>query len=200
MLIPPLVSHKVAKSSPNTNKISITFNLAENKQIDCFAGCVTDRIIGNIELIENEWDLKKESSTVLIEGYIAEIIVKILRLSRTNEKEQARETDDNHIIILAKQYINDNIENSPTVNEVATYCYLSTKQLTRLFYKHLGLSPGAYIKQERTKVIEQLLADNTLSLKQISEKMNFANEYYFNSYFKKFAGMPPGEYRKMIGK
>lgn len=47
--------------------------------------------------------------------------------------------------------------------------------------------------------IESLLADASLSLKQVSMMMNFDNEYYFNAFFKKYSGMPPGEYRKMHG-
>jgi AraC-like DNA-binding protein len=38
----------------------------------------------------------------------------------------------------------------------------------------------------------------TSSIKDISEIMHFNNEYYFNAFFKKYSGMPPGEYRKMF--
>ena len=52
---------------------------------------------------------------------------------------------------------------------------------------------------ERLDYVEavKMLADRSLSLKRISDIMNFNNEYYFNAFFKKWAGMPPGEYRKM---
>jgi AraC-like DNA-binding protein len=101
---------------------------------------------------------------------------------------------------LAKQYIEDNISHAPDVREVADYCGISTKQLTRLFKKFEDTSPGEYIIGKRVKHIEKLLADPSLSLKQISIIMNFENEYYFNTFFKKHSGMPPGEYRKMLGK
>lgn len=88
---------------------------------------------------------------------------------------------------------------SPGVVDVATYCYLSTKQLTRIFQKYEGVTPGEYIIKRRIVKIESLLADASLSLKQVSMMMNFDNEYYFNAFFKKYSGMPPGEYRKMHG-
>ena len=59
---------------------------------------------------------------------------------------------------------------------------------------------GPIIMAEAKRLLEKLLADESFSLKQISEIMNFNNAYYFNAFFKKHSGMPPGEYRKMNGK
>ena len=89
---------------------------------------------------------------------------------------------------------------APNVTDVSKYCYLSAKQLTRIFQRFEGISPGEYVINKRIKRIEKLLADQNLTLKQIGSMMNFANEYYFNTFFKKYSGMPPGEYRKMLGK
>ena len=89
---------------------------------------------------------------------------------------------------------------APSGEEVSEYCYLSTKQLTRIFQRYEDISPGEYIMKMRISTIEKLLADDSLSLKQISEITNFKNEYYFNAFFKKHSGMPPGEYRKMLAK
>ena len=107
---------------------------------------------------------------------------------------------ENTVLTIAKQYIADNIERPFLVSDLAGYCYLSTKQLTRIFNEYEGITPGEYIKRERGIAVEKMLAESSFSLKQISEKMNFSNEYYFNEFFKKYSGMPPGEYRKMIGK
>ena len=136
---------------------------------------------------------------MLIENSILEILVSLFRQSGIKENESHIVLDENATISLAKQYIEDNIETALCVADVASYCYLSTKQLTRLFNKFEGISPGDYIIKNRVKRIEKLLANHSLSLKQISLIMNFENEYYFNAFFKRHSGMPPGEYRKMLG-
>lgn len=100
-------------------------------------------------------------------------------------------------IYMAKQYIADNIDLSPNVDDVASYCYLSSKQLTRLFHKYENTTPAAYIRKLKTARIESLLASD-MSLKSISEKLNFSDEFHFNSFFKTNSGMSPGEFRKMI--
>ena len=108
----------------------------------------------------------------------------------------AAPADTDARVMMAKDYISDNIELDINVEDVASYCYMGTRQLARLFGDFEGVSPGAYIRRERIIHIEKLLGED-LTLSQISRKMNFSSEYHFNSFFKKYAGMPPGEYRKM---
>lgn len=200
LIIYPNVSHKVIASTPNTHKISITFNKPTNDHINYFCGTLTEQLSDNIAFISKEALFKKEISTTLIENSILLIIVSIFRMSGIKENDKAHIQDENTTISLVKQYISDNIEMALSVTDVSEYCYLSAKQLTRIFKKSEGVSPGEFIIKRRIEKIETLLAEDSFSLKQISEMMNFKNEYYFNAFFKKYSGMPPGEYRKMLGK
>lgn len=200
LIIYPGVSHTVIASVPHTQKYSITFDKHTVESQICFLGTISERIADNLDYIFNEALLKKEISTTLIENNILEILVWAFRLSGREEKKNTQKQDENVIVSLAKQYIDDNIDLAPSVEEVSEYCYLSTKQLTRIFQRYEDISPGEYIMKMRISTIEKLLADDSLSLKQISEITNFKNEYYFNAFFKKHSGMPPGEYRKMLAK
>ena len=200
LLIYPNIPHTVTFSKPHTQKYSITFNRQAEVLRNCLFGTVTERIISNLDFISNEALLKREISPALIENSILEILVWVLRLSGAKEKGTAQKQDENISVSLAKQYIEDNVELNPDVKDVAKYCYFSTKQLTRLFCRYEGLTPGEYIRKRRIARIEDLLKDDSFSLKKISEIMGFNNEYYFNTFFKKYSGLPPGEYRKMFGK
>jgi len=128
---------------------------------------------------------------------IYEILIYILRKHGFVQKETINDLSSEDVrLSMAKQYIKDNAESNLKVSEVADYCYISSKQLTRLFEKE-NTSPAKYIRHCRIARIESLLGDRNLSLKNISEIMNFSSEYQFNSFFRKYSGMPPGEYRKM---
>ena len=48
--------------------------------------------------------------------------------------------------------------------------------------------------------IRTLIENGELTLKEISEAMNFKNEYYFNTFFKRCIGLAPGAYSKMVNK
>lgn len=200
LLIYPDVPHTIISSTPDTHKFSITFNKHTDALCTCLFGTVDKRVFSNLEFISNEASLKRVISPILIENNILEILVWIFRLSGIKEKENKPKQDENITVSLAKQYIEDNIELNPDVTDVASYCYFSTRQLTRIFRKYEGLSTGEYIIKRRIARIEELLRNDLFSLKKISEIMSFNSEYYFNTFFKKYSGMPPGEYRKMFGK
>lgn len=199
LLIYPDTPHKVIASEPDTQKLSITFTQRTDAHRNCFFGKISERMYSNFAFILGEELMQKEISRTLIENSILETLAMVFRLSGKKENNQASQQDENAMISLAKQYINDNIELAPSVADVSEYCCLSTKQFTRIFQRYEDFSPGEYIIKKRISTIEKLLADDSLSLKQISEIMHFNNEYYFNAFFKKHSGMPPGEYRKMLG-
>lgn len=200
LLIPPKKKHKSYDFSSETEKFSITFVTDNTKIISSVPKCThmktPPRILENLAFINSECSKKLEFSNTLIENCAFETIIAVLRLSGFSEENVTQVAKDNARLSLAKQFIKDNIELMPTVAVIAEYCNLSTKQLTRLF-KAENTTPLNYINSQKIKVIQRLLVENVFTLKEIAEKFNFNNEYYFNSYFKKYAGMPPGEYRAM---
>lgn len=200
LLIPPKKKHLLSEFSSHAEKYSITFITDIEEILSGISKCVhfktPPRILDNLSFIDSETNRKLEFSSALIENCSFETIITILRLAGFSEKNATPAIRDNARLTLAKQFIKDNIEFMPTVAVIAEYCNLSTKQLTRLF-KAENTTPLNYINSQKIKVIQNLLIENTLTLKEIAAKFNFNNEYYFNSYFKKYAGMPPGEYRLM---
>ena len=199
LLIPPKMPHRVIHSEADTEKISITFSHSPETKVNWLHLPTPITISETISFISAESESCRASSRVLIENRILEAILIILRLAGMAEAEAPSIAEENSALTLSKQYIADNIERNPSVAEVSQYCCVSSKQLTRIYNSREGMSPGAYIIQQRAGHIERLLTQGNLSLQEISNCMNFSSEYYFNVFFKKYIGMPPGAYRKMHG-
>ncbi len=202
LLIPPAVSHRILASAPHTTKFSITFSINSRWPFEnitrCSAGNVSDRVRDTINLILCESARRRSLSDALIGGWVLECIAHLLRDSGIEEGTvHAPEDVDDPRYLMAVQFIKDNIEQSPAISDVAQYCHLSEKQLSRLFTAADGRTVAQYIRAQRVDRIEQLLSDNRLTIKEISEQMNFSDEHYFNAFFKKHAGMTPGKYRRM---
>ena len=200
LLIPPGVPHQVQDLERNTHKYSITFRMNSKKTYPCYKGCLEPRQMDNLQFMEKEAGLQMEISSFLVENCLLETVVTILRQAGMEETRCPMDKEESAVLSLAKQYIADNIDRAPEVITVAQYCGMSTKQLCRIFTRVVGVSPGAYILNARVSRIEELLQSSELTLGQISEKMHFSSEYYFNAFFKKYSGMPPGAYRKMYEK
>ena len=204
LMIPPHVKHRSVEYAPHTSKFSLTFyketeTLPFFHLCNCIAAQTSNQTKDNFGFIVREWANQKSVSPILIGNRVFETIIALFRKAGLQEPNNEIKPDsEDPRLTLVKQYIKDNIELSLTVSDLAEYCYLSKKQITRLFLNQEGISPAKYIKKQRTRQIEKLLAENKMSLKTISEEMNFNNEYYFNTFFKKNSGMPPGAYQKMI--
>ncbi len=203
LIIPPELKHQMEDFAPDTEKFSLTFSVAADSLfygVKTYTVARTDEFFSeNFRYILEEKRTPSVFGAKLIENRIFELSVRIARLcgikAHSDKEDECADTDSR--VSIVKQYINDNIELNLTAADVAAYCYLSTKQLTRLFLASDGQTPTQYIQKQRTRYIENLLA-TSMPLREISEKMNFSSEYHFNSFFKKHAGMPPGTYRRMI--
>lgn len=206
ILIPPGVAHQYIGSAPNTSKYSVTFT-ADKQSVSSLGGFLQKNTLcralpenagSAIAGIDVEARLQKEYSSVVIETKILQFLLYLARDAGFQEEQRQPIQEEDSRLSMAKQYILDNIDRPLTCPEVAAYCHLSQKQLTRLFTRFLESSIGSYIRSQKIARIEQFLTDTNLSLKQISEEMRFTNEYHFNSFFSKYAGMTPGAYRKMV--
>ena len=206
LLIPPTVPHRVMASHPETGKYSLCFLLRPDSALDealpkgtaSFQGECTPEIMALLNKIQREYDHRKPFFEWSLTGYITALALGILRCYGLTEKPGSDILPQkNPRILLAKQYITDNVESVPSVPEVATYCHLSSRQLTRLFLQEENCTPAVFIRNCRLRKAESYLLETDLSLAQISEKMHFSTEYYFNTFFKTNAGMPPAEYRRM---
>jgi len=197
ILIPPGTKHKIIFSSADLLKYSITFNSDELFPV-CF-GEMPQEIMDSLCFISEEFRQKTELSPTLIENRMLEILVILFRKTgyRAEEKSLACETTDERIGI-AKSFISDNIEGDLTTADVAAYCHLSVRQLARIFSDYENVTPAKYIFCEKMKRAGEYVKNTDLALRQISERLCFNNEYYFNTAFKKHFGMPPLSYRKMF--
>ena len=208
IVIPPLTKHVAVSSSSKALKYAVTFSLKEGsaleaavaKNASCKFGQLPERIKDGIGVITEELDKRNPYYRAVIENRIFECVLFFLRelgLSGSSELDSSDETEDTRISLI-KQYVEDNIFERITLSELSTYCYVSEKQLERIFFSAVGCTVMEYVRQRKCRKIESLLANPDFTLRKISEMMNFGNEYYFNAFFKKYAGMTPGAYRKAV--
>lgn len=203
LIIPPHLVHTTKNNSPDMAKYTLTFIKSDSqiKKTDSYIHVpINDVIRENLSVIAND-KTAGGFKTQITELRLLECIMRILFLVGEKPAPSNSGTAEADVrFMLAKEYIEDNIFRSVSVPEVAAYCCISSKQLTRIFLSEAGICVSEYIRRARCSHIESLLLESRYSLKEISDIMSFSSEYYFNVFFKKHAGMSPGAYRKSFKK
>nr|WP_288827542.1 response regulator [uncultured Clostridium sp.] len=96
-------------------------------------------------------------------------------------------------------YIKENYEDSDLcLHDIARYVNVSPAYLSALFKKKTGGNISDSITSARIDAACQYLKNSCLSLKEISEKCGYANQYYFSTSFKRKLGMSPSAYRETL--
>ena len=207
LVMPPQMLHRAVPTGLPARKCAITFSVESGETPQwllpisghCMMGRMTRDMEEAIRFILSEADSGQALSKVLIGNRIWEMLISIARAAGYRETAQSAEPPaDDPRIQMARQYIRDNIARPLSCGEIAGYCHLSERQLTRLFRQYTGVSPAQYICRERAEHIEKLLDRQDMTLREISESLQFSSEYYFNAFMKKYAGMTPGAYRRMV--
>lgn len=201
LIIPPNVRHKSVGASESAEKFSFSFDKTEEYgELPYVYTKAPDALIAALLMAKNEYVSSVAYSQACITSAVLFALSTVLRLARVNPTVQNSISGRSTVFTLASCYIDDNICYDISTSDVADYCHLSTKQLSRIFERETGFTLGAYIRHKRSEKIRSLLENSELTLKEISDAMNFKNEYYFNTFFKRSIGMSPGAYAKMLNK
>ncbi|MBQ9805074.1 MAG: helix-turn-helix transcriptional regulator [Clostridia bacterium] len=206
LLISPNVRHTVLHADPQTEKYSFFFSLADAgtehlspSQEPFVTGRTPAQIEENLRFLSAQRRSGAAYVQCVVGNRVLECLLLLFRQLSWAKASHAEHTSDEDLrLSLAKQYIADNVCRPIGVEDVASYCCIGTKQMTRIFHRCEGITVAEYVRRARCEAIERLLLETDLPLRQISEQMHFNNEYYFNAFFKQHAGVSPGAYRKMM--
>lgn len=102
---------------------------------------------------------------------------------------------DNATLNDILKFINENYYKNITLTMLSNEFFVSGSHISRLFNKYMDTNTISYIHSVRIKNAIELMRDDKLSIKEISEKVGYDNLNNFYKYFKKNTGMTPAMYR-----
>jgi AraC-like DNA-binding protein len=95
------------------------------------------------------------------------------------------------------RYIEEHLAEELGNDRLAKRLACSRASLTRLFRRHLRISPSVYVAERRISRASELLVQSDASLEEIAEACGFPNRYYFTRVYSRMVGVPPAAYRKL---
>jgi two-component system response regulator YesN len=110
--------------------------------------------------------------------------------------QESVETHHNKICESVLKYIEQNYMNPDLcLNDISSYVNMSPHHLSAIFKKTKKQNLTDTIALIRIAKAQILLKTTNCPLKEISEKVGYANQYYFSACFKKKTGINPSAYR-----
>lgn len=135
---------------------------------------------------------------ILIESMAVALCTHLLR-NYTNAvgiEERSMVSVDAAVIGRAVAYIENNSDRSISLRELASAAGLSRFHFSRVFKRHLGLSPAKYIERARIEQAKALIVSAELSLANIAQAVGFADQSHFSRRFRFHEGRTPAVFAR----
>ncbi|MDQ0087895.1 AraC-like DNA-binding protein/quercetin dioxygenase-like cupin family protein [Paenibacillus anaericanus] len=104
---------------------------------------------------------------------------------------------DNPIAIRAIHFINQNMENNISLDDVAQNCNVTTRYLSKIFKKYVNITVKDYICIAKLDKAMNYICNTEFSITEISSKLGFSSAQYFSTVFKKYSGVTPKEFKNL---
>lgn len=101
---------------------------------------------------------------------------------------------DIELIMKAKKILVKDLQNSPSINELAKLTGTNPTKLKKGFKRLYDCTINEYLRNERLKKAKLLLAQESLSIKEISEVIGYKNKSVFAKRFKEKFGVLPSTF------
>ena len=97
----------------------------------------------------------------------------------------------------ALAYIDSHLSAALTISEIAAALFVSKPVLQKCFREDLDKPMGRYIDDTLLAHAERDLLDPTLSIKEISDRLGYCDQFYFSRKFTEAHGMSPKRFRQL---
>ncbi len=117
-------------------------------------------------------------------------------LAALNERPSGGAPINTHeYVLMAEQYIKNNINKKITVNDIAAHIGINRSYLSRLFKERNGVSPQQYLTTAKINAAAQYLKNTDISVTGAAQSVGYTDYRVFNKVFRRHFNASPSEWR-----
>ncbi|MGH1600783.1 helix-turn-helix transcriptional regulator [Campylobacter majalis] len=151
---------------------------------------ISSQIIQSQNMILNDIDNAKyyngKLKEIFLESKILELLYKTLAQNNLDFT-----SCDTKYLIKAKNIMLENLQNPPTIKELAHLCATNEFKLKKEFKAHFGTTIHAMLQDERLKIAKELLVKGDINVSEAANMVGYANLSHFAKIFKTKFGVLP---------
>lgn len=137
-----------------------------------------------------------EANPLTLEALLNALCYEIAGIYKKKCNDSRPVSDRGETVILAFLFsLKDNVRQNRQVKFYAKEQCLSVRYFSRLIKDKTGYGPLEIITKATMKEAVELLADPSLTIKEISYMLNFPSPSFFGRWFKHYQGVTPASYR-----
>ena len=120
-------------------------------------------------------------------------------LARAGELQPSRGASPAELVSQVQCYLRENYARPVDFAALSRDMCVSAPYLSRIFHDRVGVSPSRFLTDLRMQTARKLLSDTDLSVREIAEKVGYADPFHFSKTFRSAVGVNPTQYRESRG-
>ncbi|MBO6512383.1 MAG: helix-turn-helix transcriptional regulator [Phycisphaerales bacterium] len=147
--------------------------------------------VGLAASILNELSTPDRSSNLVMESLTFELLDEVCTAAQQRKRRAGW-------LGVVRDAIHASCERSLPLSELAEVAGVSRGHLVRGFRASMGMTPGEYHRRIRLNRASEMLACGDGSIARIASAMGFVDQAHFSNAFKKYSGITPGAFRRVV--
>ncbi len=147
---------------------------------------------------EQAWERAYETARNKPAGFTVHLgLIGLEILLRLGEKPTATPTPSpiERAVSQAQTLLSSDLSNATTVEDLARRLGVGYSHFRRAFLKQTGFSPKQYENEIRHRRVKALLAETSMSIKEIADRLGFSSPYHLTKDFSQRAALAPSHWR-----
>ncbi len=108
---------------------------------------------------------------------------------------QAQKSHGDEVIVRAQTYIEENLAEKISFEELASDLAVSRRNFDRRFIKATGNTPVEYLQRVKVEVAKRALENGRKTISEVMYEVGYSDDKAFREVFKKVSGLSPLDYR-----
>ena len=132
-------------------------------------------------------------------GEICSVLFELLLLKTADAMARGHHDDEGPArenFLRCKDLIDARAERFATLEDIAAEARLDVSSVCRLFRRFQGISPYQYLLRRKMNLAAELLVEHGTLVKEVAQRVGFADPYHFSRAFKSVHGVSP---RALLG-
>ncbi len=129
---------------------------------------------------------------------LRELLLKLMQTqARQFVEAQYKEMASYNRFAAMIQYVQENIHQRISVNDLCRKVYMSRPTFFRIFKREFGITPIEYIIKEKMKLAKDILLNSNITINDVAYQCGFNSVNHFIKTFRQFEKITPLQFKKM---